>query len=149
MKVLFLKDVPKIGKKGEVKDVADGFAYNNLIPRKLAAPATAENVKRAEQSQAATVHARAQKTETVRMLAERTKETPLMIEVSANAQGHLFKGLRAQDVIVALKAQFGAVLDEKDVALAQPIKEAGIHEVPVHGGDFRGSLHISITPLSK
>ena len=144
MKVVLLRDVPKLGRKGEVKEVADGFAYNNLIPRKLVAPATKENVQKAEAAQAALVHARETKVQLIDTIATRSLETPPTIVALANAEGHLFKGVRAADVVAAIRVELGGAIDEKDVVLPQPLKEAGEHQITIRAGDHERVCRVII-----
>ncbi len=143
MKVVLLKDVPKLGKKHEVKEVADGFAYNSLIPRGLVVPATKEHMQKA----ATQVALKAEKEKgfeaAFRGLIKESEETPLVLSGEANEKGHLFKGIRASDIIVALGKR-GLELKERDIILPAPLKEVGAHEVTLQSGDLKGQLHIII-----
>lgn len=149
MKVIFLKDVPKVGKKHEVKEVADGFAYNNLIPRKFAVPATPEHVREADAEKASVAHSREVKEASAREVAKKSKETPVRIEVSTNEKGHLFQGLRAVDVVKAIHTAYGISLEEKDIVLTVPIKEAGSYEIALRSGDFEGVCSVVIETKKK
>ncbi|MBX9906487.1 50S ribosomal protein L9 [Patescibacteria group bacterium] len=149
MKVLFLKDVPKIGKKHEVKEVADGFAYNNLIPRKLVVLATPEHIRLAEAQQASLAHAREVKESRVHDIVLKTKESPLKIAVPANKEGHLFKGLRASDILSAIKKEYNIDLEEKDILLKNPLKEIGLHNILLKMGEKEAECTIIIEPHSK
>jgi large subunit ribosomal protein L9 len=143
MKVVLLKDVPKLGRKHEVKEVADGFAYNSLIPRGLVAPATKEAVSRAVAHDEATKEAIAAREATVRTISKETAADPVIIVGEANAAGHLYKGVRAEDVHGALSAH-GWELSIKDVLLRTPLKEVGPHIIPILSGSVRGEAHIII-----
>ncbi len=144
MKVLFLQNVPKIGKKHEVKDVADGFAYNNLIPRKLAVPATAEHVKKAHAQQASQKERGDKKESTLRGLAEDSALKPLVIFAAANEKGHLFKGVHVSDIIAAVHTRYGVALEERDILFSGVFKDLGMQTILVQTGGFKGEVSISI-----
>ncbi len=149
MKVIFLKDVPKIGRKGDVKEVADGFAYNSLIPRKLVQLATPENLRRAEDAKASVSHARETKESQLRDITKRSEETPVHIAVEANAKGSLFKGLRASEIAEVISKTLGISIDEHDVVLALPLKEVGTHRIALRAGQAKGECVIIIEAKKK
>jgi large subunit ribosomal protein L9 len=145
MKVIFLKDVPKIARKYDIKDVADGFAQNSLLPRKLAIAATPAAVAKIEAEKAAARGVQAKTEESVATLARESAAQPIVIEASANAQGHLFKGVGQAEVAQAIKGAFGIELRKEDIDLAHPLKEVGTHTVAVKSGSARGECTITIT----
>lgn len=135
MKVILLRDVARIGKKAEIKDVPDGHAINFLIPRKLAIPASTENVKRnqrvREQHNEQAQREREQFDVSISILSRQIPQR----KVQANAQGHLFKGVSADDIIETCNAIDGVSLTKKQVSIQHPIKEVGVHDITVsHGG---------------
>jgi len=144
MKVIFLKDVPKVARKYDVKDVADGFALNNLIPRKIAVAATPAAVARIEAQRAADKGARAKIEEKVAMLKNLTAAEPLVITVRANAQGHLFESVSAAQIVGAIQETHGIELRAQEIELAHPLKEVGVHTVGVKVGNVRGECTLTI-----
>jgi len=145
MKVILLKDVARIGRKYDVKEVPDGHAQNFLIPRKLAEPATAANLKRIETRGA---HIDAERSaQAAQLVAVRTfaETAPLVIVAPANEQGHLFKGLRAADIAAAITVQTGIAVPDSAVSLARPLKEAGAHELTLTGGGAEVRVTITVT----
>lgn len=138
MKVLFLKDVARIGRKGEIKEVADGFAYNNLIPRKLAVPATEAHVNRAEMSNAHKAETAAAHAAKMREFFKEVETNPLTLTLPANDKGHLFKGVHAGEIKDALSIECGLSLEVKDILLPAPLKEVGRHEVAINSGGVKG-----------
>lgn len=144
MKVILLRDVARIGRKGEIKDVPDGHAQNFLLPRKLAEVATAQNVARIEEARThkAAHHeaAQARFSEFLKTLSG----NPVELRAPANDQGHLFKGLRAEDVAAALAHASGVEVLPESVTLARPIKELGAHEISVTFGGVRGEVVIHV-----
>ncbi len=132
MKVVFLEEVEGTARTGDVKNVADGFARNYLLPRKLAAPATKHYIAVAEQK--ATKEAKRQD----RVDGEaRDRLFPLIdgqemtIEVLVGEQGKLFGSVTSRDIAERLHKDTGVELEHRQVHLNQPIREIGTHEVPV------------------
>jgi large subunit ribosomal protein L9 len=130
MKVILNKTVPKVGKEGDVVTVADGYARNFLFPRGLAILAERRQVD-ALQKRNARVEA---KTAEQRTSAEGTKEQldgkSVRIEGKVGASaGKLFGAVTSQDVVDAIKSQLGVQLDKKQVALIEPIKKLGKHNI--------------------
>ena len=132
MKVVFLEEVEGTARTGDVKNVADGFARNYLLPRKLAAPATKHYIAIAEQK--ATKEAKRED----RLDGEaRDRLFPLIdgqemtIEVLVGEQGKLFGSVTSRDIAERLQKDTGVELEHRQVHLNQPIREIGIHEVPV------------------
>lgn len=144
MKVIFLRDVPKIARKYDIKDVADGFAHNNLIPRKLAVIATAAAVARIEAERAASAHTAASTERRIHEIEEASALKPLVIKASANAEGRLFEGVSAGLVAASINDAYGLTLKPADVDLAHPLKVLGTAAVPVHSGSARGVCTITI-----
>jgi large subunit ribosomal protein L9 len=132
MKVVFLEEVEGTARTGDVKNVADGFARNFLLPRNLAAPATKHYIAVAEQK--ATKEAKRQD----RVDGEaRDRLFPLIdgqemtIEVLVGEQGKLFGSVTSRDIAERLHKDTGVELEHRQVHLNQPIREIGTHEVPV------------------
>lgn len=146
MKIILLQDVAKIGRRYEVVDVPDGYALNQLIPKKMAEPATPANVKRVEKMQTDKVASAEADSESFKTAVETIEATPITITVEANEKGHLFKAVTAKEVVVAAQA-VGAMVAEEMVDFAIPIKEVGEHEVSLKQGD--NSATIIITVASK
>ncbi len=144
MKVIFLKDVPKIGRKYEIKDVPQGFAQNSLIPRKLAVPATPEHVRRVEKERAALLSTEKEKEAHVNELLARTTDEPLRMVLPANEKGHLFKGVHVADILSAISMQYGIQLSEREVTLKNPLKDVGTYAVDVHMGARKGTCTVII-----
>ncbi len=139
MKVILLQDVARIGRKNEIQDVPDGHAQNYLIPRKLAEPATEQNVQRV--TKRAQQHAARDEADRTAFddFYESLHGEPVVIAAEANAKGHLFKGVRADDIRAALVAR-GAP-EAIVVSLARPIKERGEHTIALTvGGEERMAL---------
>ncbi|MCH7483701.1 MAG: 50S ribosomal protein L9 [Chloroflexi bacterium] len=132
MKVVFLEEVEGTARTGDVKNVADGFARNYLLPRKLAAPATKHYIAIAEQK--ATKEAKRQDRvdeEARERLLPLVEGQEMTIEVLVGEQGKLFGSVTSRDIAERLQADTGVELEHRQVALNQPIREIGTHEVSV------------------
>jgi large subunit ribosomal protein L9 len=144
MKVIFLKDVPRVGRKYDVKDVADGFAQNNLIPRKLAVAATPAAVARIEAEKAALRGAKEKTEEQVARLKDATAKEPLLIAARANPKGGLFEGVGPAQIASAIEKTLGIALAAEHIDLAHPLKEVGTHVVKVKVGSAKGECTVMI-----
>jgi len=132
MKVIFLKDVGGVGRRGEVKDVADGYALNSLIPRGLAQQATKETVATAHKRQEAEqVRAHDRQEQTKAALRELNHKR-VVIRERANEQGHLFKKIKKEDIADQLSRDSSADIEPDMITMAEKyIKETGEHVVRV------------------
>src|SRR3990172_7838219 len=132
MKVVFLEEVEGTARVGEIKNVADGFARNYLLPRKRAAPATEHyiGIAQARAEKDARRQARLDK-ETRQYLVPKLEGSAITIEVRVGEQGKLFGSVTARDIAEALQQATGVELEHRQVDLREPIRELGAHEVTV------------------
>ncbi|HEY0979530.1 MAG TPA: 50S ribosomal protein L9 [Candidatus Paceibacterota bacterium] len=138
MKVVLLKDVKNTGRAGAVVECSDGHALNFLIPRRLAAPATAANVKQAEMRASQDI---ARKELDVKLIEQRIAalaEERIVITKKANEKGHLYDAVGAPEIASA------TALPEDAIKLEKPLKEVGTFEVPVAAGEGFGKISIVI-----
>ena len=131
MKVVLTADVPNLGRRGDVKEVADGYARNFLFPRKLAAIATAAQLNQIEAQSAATSRRAAKAEAEHRALAERIAATPITLSARAGEQGRLYGSITNNDVATALSRELGLTIEKRQVDLPDPIRQAGSHQVKV------------------
>jgi len=130
MQVIFLQDVSGVAKRGEVKEVKDGYARNFLIPRKLAEPATEGRLKTLQGQQAAQARKRARILEEARATAAALKDIRIDIPARVGESGRLFGAVTSQDVAEAL-AERGYAVDRKNIRM-EPLKSLGDHDVSIH-----------------
>ena len=131
MKVIFLKDVPRVGKKYDVKEVNDGYAMNFLLPRKLAEPATAKALVNLEtHKKEIQIEREVQESLLLKNL-EEIKGKVLHIKARADDKGHLFSGIHNKEIVEAMHAEHHADIGEEFIALEKPIKEVGEFDVPI------------------
>ncbi len=134
MKVIFNVDVKGQGKKGELKEVSDGFARNYLLPRKLAAEATNDNInalklkEKAKAAQIAKEKAQAQE------YADKLKAVQVTVKAKAGSNGKLFGAVTSAEISKELKAQFGMDIEKNKIVQADPIKNYGTYSVKVKLG---------------
>ncbi len=128
MKVILLRDVAKIGKRFEIKDVPDGYALNKLFPKRDAEPATPANVKRVLEREKGNARTEMEALEHARAIAASCSKEPLPISVDANEQGHLFQAVHGSDVVAALLSR-GFKVEASHLSFAVPVKTLGQHEV--------------------
>lgn len=135
MKVIFLKDVKNIGRKYEEKNVADGYALNFLIPKKLAVPATgavAGQIKSLKENEAK--HKEAEFSKLEKEVGKLTS-TEVVIEAKANEKNHLFAALTREKLAEILEKEHGVKIHSGMINLDHPIKELGTFDIPVQIGD--------------
>ncbi|MFC1801958.1 50S ribosomal protein L9 [Patescibacteria group bacterium] len=134
MKVILLKDIAKVGKKYEVKDVPDGHALNFLIPNKLVKVATKNSLKSLETEKTQTEEKEEERVKDLKENVEKLSKEVLEIKAKANDEGHLFAGVGKNEIATAIKEKFGFDVEEY-LVLDKPIKEVGEHEVEIKAGD--------------
>ncbi len=135
MKIILLKDIAKVGKKYDVKDISEGYAQNMLIPKGLAIAATKDVLKRIELEKARDEGEKKLKEELLlNNLKELDGKTITMIE-KANDKGHLFAGIHKPEIIPAIQSQTRLQIDAEHMVLDKPIKEIGNHQIEVRVGN--------------
>ena len=120
MKVILLQDVKKLGKKGEIIEVSEGYGRNFLLPRKLAAPGTSENINDAKQKQAAAKHKAQVASDEAVVLASQLKKVELTIPVKVGEGGKVFGAITGKNISEAAKAQYDIDIDKKKVEIKEP-----------------------------
>lgn len=129
MKLVLLQDVKNVGKKGALVDVADGYARNFLLPKKLAAAAT-EGVVRTLDKQAADQVAKKQREkEQAQELAADLEAKVIALPVRVGENGKLFGSVTSQDVADAIRKQCGHSVDKKNLQIKDPLKTLGEHVI--------------------
>lgn len=112
MRLLLLKDVPKLGHLGDVVDVKDGYARNYLVPQLLATEPTEENIKAIEEEKKRAAAERAKRLKVYTDLVEQLQDVSVTIEAAANPEGTLYGSVGAKEIADALHAQGHAVRPE-------------------------------------
>ncbi|MDQ1911159.1 50S ribosomal protein L9 [Paenibacillus sp. GD4] len=128
MKVIFLKDVKGQGKKGEIKEVSEGYAQNFLFKQQLAAPASQGAVKTLENQKKAEDKKKAQEKADAQELARKLEELSVQVKAKSGADGRLFGAVSNKQVAEALE-KMGYKLDKRKIVMDEPIKTLGVTEL--------------------
>lgn len=125
MKVIFLQDVKGSGKKGEIKNVADGYARNMLLPKGFAVEANAANLSKLEGQQASAQHKIDLEKQAASENADKVRGKKVVIKAKAGSNDRLFGSVTSGHVADALSEQFGVKIDKKKISLNTEIKNFG------------------------
>ena len=132
MKVILARDVDKLGAKGDVVTVADGYARNFLVPRGFALVATKGSLRQAEQMRRAREERERKEREAAAAKVGILGSQPVYISARAGETGRLYGSVTRSDVARAVEEQLGEVIDRHTVRLDDPIRTLGTHQVEVH-----------------
>jgi large subunit ribosomal protein L9 len=144
MKVILMTDVPALGQRGETRDVANGYARNFLLPRKLAVPATPANLKNVEHLKRQRAREEERALETAKATAERIEGLTLAVTARASEDGRLYGSVSPQDVVEFLERHKISV-EKRRVAMDEPIKAVGDYKVSVRlHGDVTAALTVTV-----
>ena len=145
MRVIFLQDIPNVAKAGEVKEVADGYGRNFLIPKKLAVLAISSTVNAIEvQSKI-----KAKKQEKVEAelveLANQLEGKEVTLTARVGAKARVYGSITNADIAAELENTAGIVIDKKKIELAEPIRQLGSYEVTVKlGTDLAPKIKVTV-----
>lgn len=131
MKVLLLTNVRGTGNKGEIKEVADGYALNCLIPEGKARQATDSVVKKAQTEKEAREEKEAKNKERVVATLESINGKRIEIEEKANEKGNLYHGIDAKTIAEIINREYGPVINDSHIILESPVKEVGEHTIEI------------------
>jgi large subunit ribosomal protein L9 len=144
MKIILLKDVAKVGKKYDVKEMSDGYAQNLLIPRGLAVAATADVLKRIELEKAREEGEKKVHLELLLKNLSQLDGVTVSVTERANEKGHLFAAIHKPEVVKAIFDQTRLQISEDHILLDKHIKEIGIHSIEVKAGDKSVKFNLDI-----
>jgi large subunit ribosomal protein L9 len=143
MQVILLRDLAGIGQKGSVRNVADGYALNHLIPNKMAQLATPDALKTLETRVAEEKTRRATQEKEWSAIVHRMKNFTLMLRANANNQGHLYKKITAEDIVRVLSEQ-GIDVPVESVQPKMAIKETGAWPVLIRLGNQEATVTVDV-----
>jgi len=147
MQIILLKDVEKVGLRGEVVDVARGYARNYLLPRHLAEPATAGRLEELRRRDELRSRQEARTHDDAREIAARVEQAVLRFDVKAGPTGSLFGSVTATDIADRLWSDHRIRVDRRKIELGDAIKRVGRYEVPVElFTDVDASLRLEVVP---
>ena len=133
MKVILLDNVDGVGKKGETRDVRDGFGRNFLVPRGFAIPATRGNIKKLQDHVKVIMGKREKDVRTAEGAKQRLEESPpIVIKKKSGVDGKLFGSVTAKEIAEAMKKALDFDVDRRALRLDEPIKMTGAYTVEAH-----------------
>jgi large subunit ribosomal protein L9 len=147
VRVILKAEVRGLGRTGEIKDVADGYARNYLLPKGLAIEATGGELKHLAQERQAERTRKDRAHQDAEQLAKRLGEVTLVFRLNAGEQGKTFGSVTAKEVAEALRKETKADIDKTNVLLHEPLRSLGIHKVEVRLlSDVRADVTVAIEP---
>jgi len=144
MKVILLRDVSKVGKKYDVRDVADGYARNFLLARGFAKLATAGAIAEIEKMQKGTEGRKEIQIALLEKALGDLEGRSISISKPANEKGHLFSHIHPQEIVEVLKEKTGISLPEDAIILKEPVKTLGAHTIEIAVQDHHTTITLTI-----
>lgn len=142
MKVILTEDVKKLGKKGEVVDVSDGYARNYVLPKKLGVEANNKNMNDLKLKKANEEKVAKEQLEAARAFAEELETKEVTVCIKTGEGGKTFGSVSSKEIAEAAKAQCGMEIDKKKIQMPEAIKSLGVYEVSI-------KLHPKVTGKLK
>ena len=145
MKVIFLRDVAGIGRTGQIKEVADGYARNYLIPKGLAKPATEGSLRQAEEEKALAERRYQRELAEAQTLAEQLNNATLHFRAKVGEQDILFGTITSADIAEEIKSKLGVEVDRRKIEVGEPIRRPGIYSIPIRLiGDLEPRVNVVV-----
>ena len=142
MKVILQQDVKKVGKKGEIIEVSEGYGRNFLLPKKLAIPATNTNLNVAKAQANSAARKKAMENDEAKLMASQLEKVEVSLTVKIGANGKLFGSIGGKDVAEALKKEHNIEIDKRKISLKTEVTGAGEYEAVI-------KVHPEITSTIK
>lgn len=142
MQIILLEDVKSLGKKGEIVSVSEGYAKNFILPKKIGVEATAANLNTLKLQKANEEKLAAERLAEAKKFAAVIEAQTLRLTIKVGEGGKIFGAISTKEISQAAKSQCNLELDKKKIALVNPIKTMGTHEIPV-------KIHPKVTATLK
>jgi large subunit ribosomal protein L9 len=150
MKVVFLEDVPNVARAGEIKEVANGYARNYLIPQKLATLAVAETINLVQAKIASQARTEAKTEAEMLELASQIEGKEVIIEARSGGKEKLYGSVTAADIAEELEKLAGSVVDKRKIKLDEPINQIGSYDITIKlTKDITPSVKVTVTEKSE
>ena len=147
MKVILTKDVPELGKQGDVVAVANGYARNYLVPRSMAVKASSGAMHQAEKMREARAESEKRALEEADRIKDALAGTKVVIAARAGDEGKLYGSIGAADVAEAIKKYAGVDLDHRTIQIDPTIRSSGLHEVTIRNHpDVEFIISLDVVP---
>ncbi len=147
MRVIFLHDVPRVGRKYDVKEVNDGYAMNFLLPRHLVEVATPKALAELEKHKNEIVIEREVQESLLLKNLEEIKDKVVTIKAKTDEKGHLFSAIRSETIVEAMKIEHRADISPEFIVLEKPIKRVGEFEIQIKIKDKKSSFKLLIEKI--
>jgi len=131
MRVVFLEDVPNVAEAGEMKEVADGYGRNFLIPKKIAFLVNASTISTIESQLKTKAHHQAKSNAELLELAQQLEGKEVTLNARVGAKDRLYGSITSADIATELETSTGLVVDKRKIEVAEPIRKLGSYEVVV------------------
>lgn len=142
MKIILLQDEKKLGKKGDIIEVSEGYARNFVLPKKIGVEATPKNLNDLKLQKSNEAKVAQEQLDQAKALAELLATKEVIVGIKAGENGRTFGSVSTKEIGQALKTQTGIEVDKKKLVLPEAIKTFGVYEVPV-------KLHPKVTGTIK
>ncbi len=149
MKVILLKDIAKIGKKFDIKEVSNGYALNFLFPRKQAKMATNQIIREIENEKKKHQEIIKLENQKLEEVINKIKDIKIEIQATTNEEGKLFAGIGGKEIAKAILNQSGSNINPEVIELKNPIKEIGEYEIGIKMEDKIVKLMIEVKTEKK
>ena len=144
MKVIFLKDVARVGRRGQAKEIADGYALNFLIPQGLAEQATPAKLAAWQERQNIEAKQEAEREARWAQTLARLKEVSVTVIAKGNEKGHLYTQLPAAAITNAIKKEYGVEIPKEAIVMKKQIKEFGTFPAEIRLGNKSAAITVAI-----
>jgi large subunit ribosomal protein L9 len=144
MKVIFLQDVPRVGRKYDIKEVNDGYGINFLFPKKWAMLATPKAIEEIERRKKEIVIEREVQDDLLNKNLEEIKDKVITLKAKADEKGHLFSAIHPKMIVEAMNKEAHAQIDEKFIVLEKQIKEIGEFDIPIVIRNKKSSFKLKV-----
>ena len=131
MKIILTQDVKKLGKKGGIIEVSDGYARNYVLPQKLGVEANSKNLNDLKLQKSNEEKTMQRLLEEAQALAEKIGKQTVVVSMKAGEGGKVFGSVSSKEIAAAIKAQSDLEIDKKKIQLSEPIRSFGVHEAGI------------------
>jgi len=142
MKIILLQDEKKLGKKGDIIEVSEGYARNFVIPKKIGVEATPKNLNDLKLQKSNEIKVAQEQLDAAKAMAELLAGKEVVVSIKAGENGRTFGSVSSKEIAIAMKAQTGIEIDKKKLVLPEAIKSFGYYEVPI-------KLHSQVTGMVR
>lgn len=145
MKVIFIEDVSNVAKAGDIKEVADGYARNFLIPKKLAAVATSQSINEAKTQMEKRIREKAKTESEYKSLAAQLEGKEVVLTAKTGGKEKLYGSITAEDIASGLQSAFGVVVDKRKVEIPESIRQVGTFPVVLRlTADITANINVTV-----